>query len=250
MTNIIMKLSDASAVYLARRENLGFEMYMFYYATMPFFFLALIYALRNKRYIPALFIMAAIFYGGSRTPILMGFAVIGYILYDTKNSKFLRALIAASVVAAIVYVVYLLTSSTYSQEGDDFKFAVGKYLFYNSSIVGHGVGVPYWDPGRREITSSTEMTYPEMLYQYGWLLFPFVLFIFVHPFFKLYNKKNNNNVRDFAIAYLFYLVNAGTNPLLISSTGMYVFACILTVAAKLKESQRSDFETNLQLLTR
>ena len=79
------------------------------------------------------------------------------------------------------------------------------------------------------------MTYFEMLYQYGWLLFPFVLYIFIRPFFVLYKKKYSVDVRDFAIAYLLYLINAGTNPLLISSTGMYVFACALTIAAKVRE---------------
>ncbi len=237
MMSFIMKLADASAVYLARRENLGIEMYMFYYATMPYMFLALIYALRNKHFIPAALIVVAIFYGGSRTPILMAFAVIGYVFYDKRNNKFLKYIIATVVVVAIVYIVYLLTSSTYSQEGDDFKFAVAKYLFNNSSLVGHGVGAPYWDPGRKEVTVSTEVTYFEMLYQYGWLLFPIVLYIFLRPIIKLYKKKNDDNVRDFAVAYLLYLINAGTNPLLISSTGLYVFACALTITAKVHEQQ-------------
>jgi len=76
-----------------------------------------------------------------------------------------------------------------------------------------------------------------MLYQYGWLLFPIVLYIFLRPIIKLYKKKNDDNVRDFAVAYLLYLINAGTNPLLISSTGLYVFACALTITAKVHEQQ-------------
>ena len=234
MMNFILMLRDGGAVYIAMRENLGFEMYMFYYATLPYIFLAFIYALRNGHYVSSFFIVATIFYGGSRTPILMAFAVVGYILYDKKKSKFLKLFIGTFVVIALLYIVYLLTSNTYSQEGDDFKFAVANYLLVNSSPVGHGVGAMYWDPGRSSWTNSTEITYIEMLYQYGWFLFPFVLYIFIKPFVKLYKRTNNDNVRDFAIAYFVYLINAGTNPLLISSTGLYVFACTITISAKLK----------------
>ena len=167
--------------------------------------------------------------------MLMALAAGAYVLYDRRN-KYVRIFIGISTLVGLLYLVQVLTSSAYSQGGDEIKADVTFYLINNSSILAHGVGVEYRDPSRGQLTTSTEMTYFEMLYQYGWLLSPFVIYIFFRPFLLLYKNKNVQ-IRDFAIAYLLYLVNAGTTPLLISSTGMYVFACALTIAAKVKEDK-------------
>lgn len=239
---LIERMSETVTIMIAKRDLLGFDTLMFFYKTMPFCFFALIYALRGRRFVPAIIILAPIIYGGSRTPMLVALAIVLYLLYD-RRSKYLRLAMGIVGFFSLIYIVLFLTSPDNSQGGDEIKGSVASYLLHNSSIVGQGVGVSYWDAARGRITTTTEMTYFEMLYQYGWLLFPFVLFIFVRPFFVMYKKNNDVMVKDFAIAYLLYLVNAGTNPLLISSTGMWVFACALTIAAKLKEgSQLSERE--------
>lgn len=237
MSGLIGKMIDTETVMVARRDLFGIQIPMFFYKTMPFCFFALIYALRHKKWLSAIIILAPIFYGGSRTPMLMALAIIAYLLYDRK-SKYLRVFIGAAGALALVYLVMMLLSPAYSDGGDEIKGGVASFLIGNASIVGHGIGAEYWDPVRGELKTSTEMTYFEMLYQYGWIIFPFVLFIFARPFFVMYKRENGVLVRDFAVAYLLYLVNAGTNPLLINSTGMYVFACALTVAAKCRRSMR------------
>ena len=248
LSGLIGKIVDTETVMVARRELLGMEQIMFFYKTMPFCFFALIFALRKKKVIAAIIILAPIVYGGSRTPMLMALAICGYLLYDRK-SKYLRFFIGLSAIITLVFLVHFLTNSANLQGGDDIKGGVASYLINNSSVFGHGVGVEYWDPERRKLTSTTEMTYFEMLYQYGWILFPFVLYIFVKPFFSLYKKQHRVEIKDFAVAYLLYLVNAGTNPLLISSTGMYVFACALTIAAKVREDINIRTSANMKTIT-
>lgn len=232
-SGLIERMIASETVMVARRGLLGMSIPMFFYKTMPFCFFALIYALRKKKWLPAIIIMAPIFFGGSRTPMLMALAILAYMLYDRK-SKYLRLFIGVIAVLSLVFLVLMLLSPSYADGGDEIKGGVASYLIKHSSLFGHGVGAGYWDPERRKWTTTTEMTYFEMLYQYGWLLFPFVLFIFLKPFFVMYRRQNGVLVKDFAVAYLLYLVNAGTNPLLINSTGMYVFACALTIAAKCK----------------
>lgn len=236
-TSIINMLSDTTTVMIAKRDLLGFDTVMFFYKTMPFCFFALIYALRHRKYFPSIILFAPIAYGGSRTPMLVVLAIVLYLLYDRK-SKIFRVAIGLITISCLFYLIHILTSNEYIQGGDELKAGVALYLLDQSSLLGHGVGAPYWDPERGEMTSTTEMTYFEMIYQYGWLLFPFVLFIFIRPFFVMYKKGNNLHVKDYAIAYLLYLINAGTNPLLINSTGMWVFACTLTIAAKLNEERQ------------
>lgn len=236
-TSIISMLSDTKTVMIAKRDLFGLDTVMFFYLTMPFCFFALIYALRHRKYIPSIILFAPIAYGGSRTPMLVALAIVLYLLYDRK-SKIFRVAIGLIAISCLIYLIHMLTSSEYIQGGDELKAGVALHLLDHSSLLGHGVGAPYWDPERGEMTSTTEMTYLEMIYQYGWFLFPFVLFIFIRPFFVMYKKENDLHVRDYAIAYLLYLVNAGTNPLLINSTGMWVFACALTIATKLNEDRR------------
>ena len=236
MSGVLSKMQETETVMVANRDLVGMKIPMFFYKTMPFCFIALIYALRKKKWMAIFIILAPIAYGGSRTPMLMALTIITYILYDRK-SKYLRALIGVISLFLLLYIVYILTSSSNLQGGDEIKGGVASYLVNNSSIFGHGVGALYWDPERGQLTSTTEVTYFEMLYQYGWLLFPFVLYIFVRPFFIMYKKKYRTEIRDFAVAYLLYLVNAGTNPLLISSTGMWVFACALTIAAQVQKEK-------------
>lgn len=247
LSGLIGKMMDTETVMVARRELFGMDQIMFFYKTMPFCFFALIYALRHKKWWATIIILAPIAYGGSRTPMLMALAIFAYLLYDRK-SKYLRYFIGLLAIIALFYLINYLTSPTNLQGGDDIKGGVASYLLNNSSVFSHGVGVEYWDPERGKRTSTTEMTYFEMLYQYGWILFPFVLYIFVRPFFVLYKKKNCVDIKDFAVAYLLYLVNAGTNPLLISSTGMYVFACALTIAAKVREED-TDVRTSANIKT-
>ena len=230
-SGLIERMRETETIMVAWRGLLGMQVPMFFYKTMPFCFFALIYALRNKKWIPAIIIMAPIVYGGSRTPMLMALAIIAYLLYDRK-SKYLRLFIGVVAVCALVFLVSMLVSPSYSDGGDQIKGGVASYLIEHASLVSHGVGAEYWDPERSKWTTTTEMTYFEMLYQYGWLLFPLVLYIFFEPFFVMFKRQNGVLVKDFAVAYLLYLVNAGTNPLLINSTGMYVFACALTIAAK------------------
>lgn len=231
---LVERMSDSETVMIAKRDLLGFDTLMFFYKTMPFCFFALIFALRRNNLILAAIISAPIIYGGSRTPMLAALAIVLYMLYD-RRGRYLRLAMGAVSFFVLIYIVVLLTSPENSQGGDEIKGGVASYLIQNSSLFSHGVGAFYWDPARARITSTTEMTYIEMLYQYGWLFAPVVIYLFFKPFMSLYNKQNDTIIRDFAVSYLLYLVTAGTNPLLINSTGMWVFACALTIEAKLKE---------------
>lgn len=78
---------------------------------------------------------------------------------------------------------------------------------------------------------------------------PLVLWLFYKPFKILFRKQNESDIKDFAIVYLLYLINAGTNPLLFNSTGLYVVACALFLSEySINKKYIYDFHTpsNLQ----
>lgn len=225
-----------NTIMIAPRSVLGIPTLMFFYKTMPFVFFALAYAMRRNHYIPVIVIVLSILIGGSRTPMLMGIAIIGWIIYS-KNRK-ASFIIGVALFIGIIYLISLFTSKQYEDGGDEIKYRTISDLISASSLLPHGVGASYWSSGRGIKVTNSEMTYFEMLYQYGGLLFPIVITLFFYPFFALFKKNNTVSVRDFGFAYLMYLINAGTNPLLINSTGIYVYSCALMIMAKVKESNK------------
>lgn len=222
---------ENTTVIIATRQTLGIDVPMFYYKTMPFCFIGLVYALRHRYIIPVITQFAAIILAGSRTPLLLALSLVAYIVYD-KYKRYFKYLIVTFGFGGLIYLLSLMLSAENRSDGDELKYRTVSELIGYSSIFGHGVGAPYWSSSLGEMITSSEVTYFEMLYQYGWLLYPFVLYIFFSPFFRLFKRGNAIDIRDFSIAYLAYLINAGTNPLLINSTGMYVFALSLVVLSK------------------
>lgn len=218
-----------STIMIAWRETLGIQMLMFFYKTMPFCLFALIYALRHRYYLTILPIAFAIIIGATRTPILMGMAIIGYV-FATSNKKLVKYVISVTVTVSLYYLLSMLLTESASNSGDSIKFDTMTELLSNSSIVGHGVGCLYKSTARSEFVTNSEMTYFEMIYQYGWILSIIVIWILVKPIKTIRSFTKSVDIRDFAFAYLCYLVNAGTNPLLMNSTGMYVIVCALVIA--------------------
>ena len=91
------------------------------------------------------------------------------------------------------------------------------------------------------MTYTTEWTYLELLRGYG--LFAFlILAVMLWPIFKLYKMRRNRNVAAMMMAYIVYLVIAGTNPLLISSTGMLI---ILTIYSYTQRTLAADLPQKL-----
>lgn len=212
---------------------------------MPITFFAFIYALRHKKYLSVFIIVTPIIYGGSRTPMLMALLIIGYVL-TTRSKRFGRFITASLLFFGILYILLLLLSSEYRDAGDTIKFSIANDLLAQTSLFGHGVGLDYYTHERGYISSS-EVTYFEMLYHYGIMLSPVVIFIFFYPFLELFKKKYSVDIRDYAFAYLLYLVNAGTNPLLFNSTGMFVYACCLMILAKSKKRSHLFVSDNSML---
>lgn len=235
-------------ILMARRVFLGYDTIMFFYKSMPFCFFALIYALRRNYVIQSSTILFSIILGGSRTPILAALTIIAYVIYN-KNKSILKYLLASIAIYGLVILITQLISIENLNSGDTIKFTTATELLRKSDILGHGVGSVYWSSARSEFVSNSEMTYFEMLYHYGWLFTPLVLWLFYKPFKILFRKQNESDIKDFAIVYLLYLINAGTNPLLFNSTGLYVVACALFLSEySINKKYIYDFHTpsNLQ----
>ena len=69
------------------------------------------------------------------------------------------------------------------------------------------------------MTLQTEWTYLELLRNYGLLSLP-ILGVFAYPLVRLFRHRSDPFTQGVFFTYVVYLLIAGTNPLLLSSTGM------------------------------
>ena len=112
------------------------------------------------------------------------------------------------------------------------KFTTTFDLLSKSDVFGHGVGVLYFSKARNIWVTNSEMTYFEIIYQYGWILGLWVIYIFFKPAIIMLIKGKTQQIKDVGFSYFMYLIVSGTNPLLINSTGLYVFSFALLYCYK------------------
>ena len=102
-------------------------------------------------------------------------------------------------------------------------------------ILGQGPGTEFYSEGFRKMTMKTEWTYVELLRNYGLLCIP-ILYVVIYPFLRLLKQAFKfDSALAIAFGYVIYLVIAGTNPLLLSSTGMLVILSAYSYSEQLKK---------------
>lgn len=241
--------SENSNIILSMREYYGISFLGVYFKTGPFMLFSYVYALyfygsKRFRKIFILLNLSALLVAGSRTPMLMG-ALITVIywydnLYSKKNIKYLILVIG---VLAISVVLYKLATEQ-GEISNDIKYAdFNSYIKEISSgttfIIGDGLGSEFYSDGRNRMVPATEQTYMDIFRIYGFFI-GLILIIAVYYPILFYIKSRYFSLlkyRRFAMAYVLYMVLAGTNPLLISSTGMLIWAIGLTFIYKIRNNQ-------------
>ena len=91
----------------------------------------------------------------------------------------------------------------------------------------------FYSSGFLRVTNLTEWTYLELIRYFG-ILALVIIYIFYRPLVNLWKNFQNNLSYTLFWAYLAYLLIAGTNPLLLSSTGMVVLLIVYSYVEKLK----------------
>lgn len=223
---------DKTTILVSNRSFLSYSGMMFFYKSMPFLFLPLIHFIRNKNYILAILLFIPIFMGMSRTPILCALALFAYVIYTNYNIKGIKIIIGLFLSIFLIWLLLQLLNDSDQSSGDLVKFTTTFDLLSKSDVFGHGVGVLYFSKARNIWVTNSEMTYFEIIYQYGWILGLWVIYIFFKPAVIMLIKGKTQQIKDVGFSYFMYLIVSGTNPLLINSTGLYVFSFALLYCYK------------------
>lgn len=240
-------------IMMAWRSFLGIEVFVMYYKSIVSFILVFAVYIavsfdrqkRNWRIILAtLIVLHAFIISGTRSTMLLPFFLFGMVAYrEYKDSRYFKYILyPALFVCGIGFVVLLFMLIMEKDETSNLvKYAhLGSYwqLFMDHPsylLFGQGPGSSFYSAGFRRVVQLTEWTYLELIRYFG-ILSLVIIYIFYRPLVDLWKNFQSNISYTLFWAYLAYLLIAGTNPLLLSSTGMLVLLIIYSYVERIKHN--------------
>jgi len=238
------------------RDFYGYKVIMLYYRTSPLLVFPLAYYCNaffngNKRVFN--FVMAGLFLftlilSGTRANMLSGVVVVTYLLFNhlmMKRNK--TPLVIAFTVVGIAILVFFQTLS-FEKADQSSAIKSGHFDSYILLFIDHpqyliwgeGLGSTFYTSGNRTFVSQTELTYLDVVRWFGIPLALAMFFLLLYPVIYLSLNKKVGDSKYLIAAYFGYLFIAGTNPLLMSSTGMLA---IITMYSLLKDHPRRGLTT-------
>ncbi len=236
---------ENGAAAFSLRNFYGFELSMFFFKTSPLLVFPMGYytyklmkganPLRDT-FLVMIFLVTMIL-SGTRANILSAFLILFIVVFvGLANKRNKIPLLLASIV--LVYVVALFISKASFGRADVSQQAKAEHidayvkLFNNNPeylIWGQGLGSIFYSRGFRNFVPQSELTYIDLVRMFGIPLgLIFILFTFYPVFSLLQLMKRRKEVFYSLISYTAYLFIAGTNPLLISSTGMLAILSVFS----------------------
>ncbi len=224
---------------LSRRSFLGISLISVFYKTIPLAIMPCsVYcykAITERKHrignvLLFLIFAMAIFFSGTRANMLSVFFIFSFLWIRQKgNEVFGKVLTYLLIFIFLLFALYLVTVflSEKGEHSNAIKF--GHLMSYYDLFVTHpdillfgqGIGSLFYSAGFGEMVPQTEWTYVELVRYFGFFGALFIIGIFFYPLYYLYKHKTEvQYALPFGLGYFLYLCIAGTNPLLISSTGM------------------------------
>ncbi|WP_303176467.1 ligase [Paraprevotella xylaniphila] len=241
-----------NVIMMSHRSFYGIEIFGMYYKSMVcltfalgYFYYSFINCAGRKRYLmllPFLLGSFAFLVSGTRSSMMLPFFLIGLIFYQrVRYTRYIKYLFYPLLVLfAFMFLFFLILLATETTETSNMiKYAhLESYmkLFDRHPIfllLGQGPGTSFYSSGFGRFTTITEWTYVELLRNYGiWCIG--ILAVILKPLYTFYQYKEDNLTFVMMVSYLAYLFVAGTNPLLISSTGMLMVLSAYSYEWRLK----------------
>ena len=240
-----------NTIMMSWRSFLGIEMFGMYYKSIVSFILVFAVYIslsfnkekRNWRILLCtLIVFHAFVISGTRSTMLLPFFLFVMIGYrEFKDMRYFKYILYPLI--AIVATSFLVLLCMLIMEKGEASNLV-KYAHLNSYwilfcehplyfLFGQGAGSSFYSSGFLRVTLNTEWTYLELFRYFGFFSIV-IIYIFYRPLFTLWSDRKTNISYTLFWGYLAYLMIAGTNPLLLSSTGMLVLLIVYSYESRLK----------------
>lgn len=254
-----MFINDSdSTVMMTRRSFFGIEMFAFYLKSCVSFLFVVAYYMvglmdKTRRgvlnWTAMFFIVFTFMVSGTRSTMLAPFFIFVVIAFRVfRHSKRLKyIMLPVAFFVAIAFVVVLVAAIMETDEASN----VVKYGHLSSYatlfdenplylIFGQGPGTSFYSEGFNEIVFKTEWSYLEIIRCYG-LFSLLIVYVYWRPLLTFWRfRESDTFTYSMFWTYLAYLLIAGTNPLLISSTGMIILMMAYSYEDKVKRSNAPE----------
>jgi len=234
---------------IANRQFFGYDIFSVYYKTSSILVFPLSYYSNNffiKKKGFLSFLLVALFFicllmSGTRANIIAAVLVVLYYLYQYLKLKKNVVYNIISIISVFFIFFYIFLSLSFGEKEESSEIKSGHFTSFISNIEhnpqyliwGQGLGSTAYSSGTNSFQAQTELTYFDLIRFFGIPLTCMFIFLVIYPLIYLYKNKMINKRNKYSIiAFSTYLFIAGTNPLLISSTGMLILIVMYSFTNK------------------
>lgn len=242
-------------VMMTRRTILGVTIFTFYLKSFVSFLFVVsyyMYVLMNKTGLNVrnllfmTFIIFAFIISGTRSTILVPFflfVVIAFKVY--RRTKYVKYIMMPLVfIVAVAFVIVLVAAATEEKEHSNvvkFGHLISYMTLFDAHpfylVFGQGPGTSFYSEGFNQVVYKTEWSYIELLRCFGVFSLG-IIYVFFKPLHTFWKNMNKDGLTYCMFwAYLAYLLIAGTNPLIMSSTGMITLLMAYSYADKIEQQK-------------
>lgn len=239
-------------IMMTHRYFFGIKIFgMYLKSTVSFIFVVAFYIhclfckdLRSiRRTIYLVPILIAFTVSGTRSTILLPFFLLCVIAFiDLSNHKMVKRLLYPLVfigsIAFIALVIALAGDTTEASNAVKYAHIQSYVSLFEQHplymLIGQGPGSYFYSDGFNKIVLQTEWTYLELIRLYGIFAIG-IIFVFFKPLLSLWKARRTKIYHIYFWSYLAYLLIAGTNPLLLSSTGMIMLLMAYSLEGQIKK---------------
>lgn len=236
-------------IMMTHRTFLGFRFFGMYYKSLVGTVLVFSYAVyraTNGRgghirwALASALLFSSFAVSGTRATMLVPFVLVGFAVYQRlQQTRYTRYFCyPALALTGILFLMLVLALASESGEASNvIKYghltSYGILFFEHPEYLlwGQGLGTSFYSIGFHGMAVQTEWTYLELLRAFG-LGALLILAVMLWPLWRLWPLRRDPLTAGIIVAYCGYLLVAGTNPLLMSSTGMLVLLMIYSYAAR------------------
>jgi hypothetical protein len=251
-------LGVSSGLLILDKRSFGdFELIQVYFVTSPMLAISIAYYFDRLMVGPGggrrfLFLaltavnIAGMFLAGTRNNILVSL-LLPFVLWPLYAKRVVVAsLCSFAVLAALAwpFVDWLSAFFDPSEGGNSIKLVEMNDYFriFGDTLTllfGQGLGAyENWTDGIHQFYFVTELTYLEMVRNFGLIGALVMLGLLLFPIANAFFVQTSKRERSLAVAYLLYLVMCATNPNLFSSMGMLILAVLV---ANIFQSRDREF---------
>jgi hypothetical protein len=240
---------------MGKRTFVGIKIFSIYYTSVAllivsfalYLYRALFKERKKKYYCLSVLFFIALLLAGTRACMLSAMLLTSLMIiiriYKSKIGKIATPVIVCLAMFYSYNVIYQLLNdkkeiSLQVKSGhlNSYKKLVTEHPLI--LILGEGAGSEFYSEGFKEKTAITEWSYAELVRWFGLFGAGIVVCVYLFPLYIFYRKRKILPYSlPMRIGYSFYLLIAGTNPLLLGSNGLLMLLIMYSYAFNPKYEQ-------------